>query len=165
MRALILLPVLMLAGCGSNDDNKGEGTQISFNGGEGGNRFSAGMGKDGKVAIDIPGFKANIDLPKIQLDAGDFDINGVKLPAGSKITTMDIAGNDKEDGAVKVAFTSPVTSATVRQWFQDKLAAEGFKLTASGDNLTGTTDEGKAFSLTTKTRGPGASESVLSVGQ
>ena len=161
---MILAPALLLAACGSNDAAKDEGTQISINGGEQGNSFSANMGKDGKVSIDAPGFKMDVNLPKIQLDAGDFDINGVELPAGSKITSMNIAGNDEKDGALKVNFTSPVGTAAVREWFQGKLAAEGFKLTASGDNLTGTTDEGKAFSLTTKANGA-ASESVLSVGQ
>lgn len=164
MRALMILaPALLLAACGSND-GKADGTQISINGGAGGNSFSAGMGKDGRVAIDVPGFEANIDLPKIRLDAGDFDINGVSLPAGSKISSMNIAGNDT-DGALRVAFTSPVTTAAVREWFQGKLAAKGFTLVANGDDLTGTTDDGKAFSLATKAAGDGRSESVLSVGQ
>ena len=157
MRALILAPALLLAACGSSDS---EGTQISING----DNFSAGMGKDGKVAIDVPGFKGNIDLPKIQLDASDFDINGVSLPAGSKITNMDIAGKDGSQGGVRVAFTSPVTPVAVRDWFQGKLAAEGFKLTANGNDLSGTTQDGKAFSLVTKANGTGATDSVLTVG-
>ena len=159
MRPLIILaPVLLLAACGSND-GKGDGTQISINGG---NSFSAGVGKDGTVSIDTPGFKANIDLPKIELDAGDFDINGVSLPTGSKISSMNIDGKNGNDG-VKVAFTSPVGTAAVREWFQGKLAAKGVKLTAAGDNLSGTLDEGKAFTLTTKANGTGASENVLTV--
>lgn len=166
MRALILAPALLLAACGSNDADKAEGTQISLNGGEGGNGFSADMGKDGRVSIDAPGFKMDVKLPKVQLDAGDFALNGVSLPTGSKITSMKIDGNGDVDekGAVRVAFTSPVGTAGVRDWFQGKLAAKGFKLTAQGDALTGTTDEGKPFTLTTKGSGT-ASESVLTVGQ
>jgi hypothetical protein len=167
MRALLILaPALLLAGCGSKEASKEDGTQISINGGESGNSFSANMGKDGKVSIDAPGFKMDVNLPKVQFDAGDFDINGVSLPTGSKITSMNIAGNGDVDkkGAVRVAFTSPVGTAAVREWFQGKLATKGFKLTASGDNLAGTTDEGKAFSLTTKANGA-AAKSVLTVGQ
>lgn len=163
MRVLILAPALLLAACGSNGDTS-DGTQISINGGAGGNGFSAGMGKDGKVSIDAPGFKMNVDLPKVQLDASDFKMNGVSLPEGSKITSMNIAGDGDRDGGLRVAFTSPVGTAQVREWFQGRLAAEGFKLTASGDDLTGTTDEGKAFRLTTKGSGA-SSESVLTVGQ
>ena len=165
MRALMILaPALLLAACGSNDAATDDGTQISINGGANGNGFSAGIGKDGRVAIDVPGFKANIDLPKVQLDAGDFDINGVSLPAGSKITNMNIAGNGDRDAGVRVSFASPIGTAAVREWFQGKLAAKGFTLSAQGDSLKGTTDEGKAFSLTTKANGTGASESELIVG-
>lgn len=155
---MILAPALLLAACGSSD---GEGTKIAING----DNFSAGMGKDGTVAIDVPGFKANIDLPKIQLDASDFDINGVSLPAGSKITNMDISGKGSNDGGVRVAFTSPVTPVAVRDWFQGKLAAKGFTLKANGNDLTGTTEDGKAFTLATKANGTGATDSVLTVGQ
>ncbi len=159
MRALTLIaPALLLSACGSND-GKADGTQIAING----DNFSAGVGKDGKVAIDLPGFKANVDLPNIKLDASDVDINGVKLPEGSTVSSMNIADKGANDG-VRIAFASPVGTAAVREWFQGRLAAEGFKLTASGDNLTGTTDDGKAFSLTTKPAGDGRSESVLSVG-
>ncbi|MES2337379.1 MAG: hypothetical protein V4537_04705 [Pseudomonadota bacterium] len=157
---LILAPALLLAACGGKDETA-DGTEISINGGDG-NGFTAGMGKDGKIAIDAPGFKLNVDVPKIQLDAGDFDVNGVSLPTGSKITSMNIDGKSGDD-AVRVAFTSPVGTAAVREWFQGKLAAKGVKLTAAGDNLSGTIDDGKAFSLTTKANGSGASESVLTV--
>jgi predicted small secreted protein len=159
---LILAPALLLAGCGSNDGTA-DGTQISFNG-AGGNAV-AGIGKDGRVAIDVPGFKANIDLPKIKLDAGDFDINGVSLPTGSTISSMNITGNNNDDGGVRVAFASPVSAQAVRTWFDGKLAAKGVKLTTKGNGLTGTTDDGKAFTLTTTDKGTGASESVLTVGK
>lgn len=165
MRTLaILAPALLLAACGGGGGN--DGTEISIKGGND-SAFTAGVGKDGKVSIDAPGFKAAITLPKIQLDASDFDINGVGLPAGSTIRTMDIAGDKQgreNEGRVNVRFTSPVGTAAVREWFQGKLAAQGFRLAAQGDNLTGTTDEGKAFSLTTKAAGDGKSESVLSIG-
>jgi len=163
MRMLILAPALLLAACGGGSE---DGTQISITGGDNGSDFVAGVGKDGRVSIDAPGFKGAISLPKFQLDAGDFDINGVKLPDGSKITSMNIDGDrgGKGDDRVRVAFTSPVGTAAVREWFQRKLSAEGFKLTAAGDNLSGTTVDGNGFSLTTKATGTGKSENVLSIG-
>lgn len=161
MRLAMLSPLPLLAAlsaCGGDRAPGEDGTEISIKG-TGGN-FTAGVGKDGAIAIDAPGFKGSIALPKINLDAGDFDINGVKLPDGSKVESLNIDGNNG-DGGVKVRFTSPVGTAAVRDWFQGKLAAEGFKLQASGDNLTGTTDEGKAFSLTTTPSGTGRSESEI----
>ncbi|WP_326523159.1 hypothetical protein [Sphingomonas sp.] len=160
--AFLIVPALLLAGCGSADEAaKDEGTSISIKG-EDGNAFSANLGKDGRVAIDVPGFKANIDLPSIQLDANDFKMNGVSLPTGSKITSMNVAG--RNGGGVEVNFTSPVGTAAVRDWFQGRLAAEGFTLKADGDALSGTTEEGKPFRLTTKPAGGGQSESVISIG-
>ena len=166
MRAIaILAPALLLAACGGGEgaDN---GTQISISGGDNGSAFTAGVGKDGQISVNAPGFNGSIKLPKIQLDAGDFEINGVKLPDGSKITDMNILGNRSGNGddRVRLSFTSPVGTAAVREWFQGKLTAEGFKLSAAGDNLSGTTDDGKGFTLTTKATGAGASESLLAIG-
>jgi len=160
---LILAPALLLVGCGSNDGTgDDQGTQISIKGGEG-NGFSANLGRDGRVAVDLPGLKANIDLPKVRLDAGDFTLNGVRLPEGSQITNMDVAGSES-GGGVRVNFTSPVGTAAVRDWFQGRLASEGFSLKAEGNDLTGRTDDGKAFRLSTRDVGGGRSESVITVG-
>ena len=51
-------------------------------------------GGSGQVKIDVPGFEANIKLPKVQLDAANFDIGGVKLYPGSKVTSMNIDAAD-----------------------------------------------------------------------
>lgn len=157
MRALHVLPLaLMLAACGD-----GTGTEISLNVNDPGGSFNASASKDGTVAVNAPGFNGAIKLPKIQLDAGDFDINGVHLPPGSKIGALNITGNPGDD-KVRVSFTSPIAPGAVREWFQGKLAKEGFTLTATGDNLSGRTDEGKPFSLTTKAADAG-SESVIAI--
>jgi len=159
--APILASALLLAACGS-DGGGNEGTQISIKG-EDGDGFSANLGKDGKVAVDLPGFKANIDLPSVQLDASDFKLNGVSLPEGSKITSMNVAGKDGGRGGVEVHFTTPGPVTGVREWFQGRLASEGFTLKAQDDGLTGTTDEGKGFRLTSKPVGQN-SESVITIG-
>lgn len=164
MRAVLALaPALLLAACGGGSD---QATQISISGGDNGSDFTAGVGKDGKVSIDAPGFKTAINLPKFQIGADNFDIDGVKLPTGSTVTNMNIDGKGKGSGddRVEVSFNSPIGPAAVREWFQGKLAAKGFKLTAAGDTLSGTTDEGKGFSLTTKAAGEGKSESVIALG-
>jgi hypothetical protein len=159
MRALHVVPIaltLVLAGCGD-----GTGTEISLNVTDPGGAFNATASKDGTVAVNAPGFKGAIKLPKIQLDAGNFDINGVHLPPGSKIDALNIIGSPGDD-RVRVTFTSPIAPDAVRAWFQPKLAAKGFRLTATGDALSGTTDEGKPFTLTSKASGTG-SESVIAI--
>jgi hypothetical protein len=158
MRAFILMPVLLLAACG---DGAKEGTAISITGEN--NSFSASMGSDdGAIAIKAPGFSTSIDLPKIQLDAGDFDVDGVKLPDGSKIRNLNVVDRGEKE-SVEVRFTSPIGVAAVRDWFQGKLTGKGYTLKATANGLTGTTEEGKAFRLSSKGAGTG-SESVIALG-
>ncbi len=137
---------LPLAACGSHD--RDEGTTITLNAGDADGNVTAAMdGETGKVSLDLPGFSANIDLPKIQLDASDFDLNGVHLYPGSTITTMNIDGKG-DNGAVRIGFDSPAAPETVRDWFAPKLKNAGFTLHTEGTGLAGTTDEGKPFSMT-----------------
>lgn len=158
MRAAFgIIPLVLLAACGSG----GEGTAIAINVNDPGGNFAASTSKDGSVAIKAPGFDGKINLPKIQIDAGDFDIDGVQLPAGSKIANLDINGSPGDD-KVRVTFTSPVAPAAVVEHFRSRLAEKGFKLTAAGARLSGTTDEGKPFALDAKPAGSG-SESVLTI--
>ncbi|MGK6318619.1 hypothetical protein [Sphingomonas sp. DT-204] len=153
----IALPLsLALAACGGG----GEGTAITLNVNDPDASFNASAAKDGTVSVNAPGFKGAIKLPSIQLDADDFDINGVHLPPGSRIGGINVEGN-KGDDRVRVSFTSPIAPAEVRDWFQGKLAANGFKLTAVGDGLSGTTDEGKPFSLTSKAAAGGSASAIV----
>ncbi|MCM8729503.1 hypothetical protein ACFO8O_00785 [Hephaestia sp. GCM10023244] len=148
-RSLILLTaVAPLAACGSND---GPGTTISINGtdGDGGGNVTARAdGVSGKVSVALPGFSGELKLPKMHLDAKDFDLNGVPLYPGSQIANIAVDAKNGNGGVVTVDFDSPAAPATVRDWFKQRLEAAGFALTATGDNLVGTTDEGKPFRLT-----------------
>lgn len=107
MRASLLAlaaPLALLAGCGGDD----AGTSISIKGNDSeGKPATASMdGGSGQVKIDVPGFEASIKLPKIQLDADNFDLGGVKLYPGSKVTSMNIdaAKEDQAGDAVTIAF-------------------------------------------------------------
>lgn len=133
---------LPLAAC----DRSGQGTTITINADDG-NVLGGVDGNSGEVKLDVPGFSGKITLPKLQLNAGDFDLNGVHLYPGSTIETMNVAGGDKKND-VRVAFTSPATPDTVRAWFQERLAKVGFTIKPDGTGLSGTTDEDKPFKLT-----------------
>jgi hypothetical protein len=149
LRALpLLLLALPLAACGG-----GEGTSISINasGGEDGNS-SIATDANGQVAINVPGFSGAIKLPKIQINAENFDINGLKLYPKSRISDLKVDAEDKagdrDQGKVRVAFESPAALATVQGWFRDNLAKQGFKVQPQGNGFAGTTDEGESFALT-----------------
>ena len=136
--ALLAMP---LAAC----DRSGEGTSVSINA-DGGNVLGAVDAKSGQVKIAVPGFSGQIKLPRIQLDADNFDLNGVHLYPGSTIDKLDVAGKD-EAGSLRVRFTSPAPADQVRGWFQDRLGKAGFTLRQNGAGLTGTTDDHQPFRL------------------
>lgn len=147
-RPLLLLALaLPIAAC---DGKRDEGTSITFNSDDG-NSTGAVDGRTGAVKIDLPGFKGEFTLPKIKLDADNFDLNGVHLYPGSTIDTLDVGGGDdgasSNGGSVRVRFTSPATPATVRDWFQARLQKAGFTLRTEGNALVGQDKDKKPFRM------------------
>lgn len=138
----LLAPTLVLAACGQSAD---KGTTITLNSKDGEVRGSADGGT-GAVKLDLPGFKGEFRLPKVKLDAENFDLNGVHLYPGSTIETVDVRGDDN-DGRVRIAFASPANTNTVRDWFAGRLNKAGFTLRSEGSTLVGTDDENKPFRM------------------
>jgi hypothetical protein len=118
LRPLLLAGLaLSVAACNRSD----EGTSVTINA-DGGNVMGAIDGETGEMKIDIPGLKGAVTLPKIKLDSGDFDLNGVRLYPGSSITNVSVTGDGKEAGGLRVRFASPATPDVVRGWFAERLA-------------------------------------------
>ena len=150
--------MLALAACNRPD----QGTSVTINA-DGGNVLGAVDGRSGEVKLDVPGFSGKISLPKVKLDAGNFDLNGVHLYPGSTIDNVDVTdGNDA--GRVHVAFTSPASPATVQQWFRERLNRAGFKVAPGGNGLVGTTDENKPFALDLSADGPTRAKGRITLG-
>lgn len=150
MRHALLLFALPLAAC------NGPGTNISIDA-KSGDGNSAVTLDNGVVAIKGEGFQGTFAVPKINIDAADFDVNGVKLYPGSKISDFhlnaeDKAG-DKDEGKVAVRFESPASLATVQSWFRERMTKQGFKFNDKGNGFAGTTDDGEAFTLDLKAEG------------
>lgn len=162
MRSLFLasLGSLALAGCDRSGSDKG--TSVTINA-DGGNVLGAVDGKSGEMKIDVPGFSGQIKLPKVQLDATNFDLNGVHLYPGSTIDAMNITGSG-DNGGVQVRFTSPASPDTVRNWFQERLNKVGFTLKSDAKGLTGTTDEHKPFRLDLTGDGVNRAEGTIVLG-
>ena len=141
LAAVGLTGVLALSAC----DRSNEGASVSINA-DGGNVLGAINGETGEMKIDVPGFQGTVKLPKIKIDTGNFDLNGVRLYPGSSIKTLNIVGNDKA-GGLRVAFASPATPIVVRDWFAQRLGKVGYQVHPEGANLIGTTGENKPFRL------------------
>lgn len=164
-RAVLLLTLLPLAAC----DGSGNGTSVSINAkSDSDGNASISTDANGQMAIKAPGFEGAIKLPKIHIDAEDFDVNGVKLYPNSTIAALNVdaeeKAGDKDRGQVRVAFESPAALAMVQGWFRDKMTARGFKVEADGTGLKGTTDEGDPFRLQLNAEGDQKTKGQLEVG-
>ena len=139
-------PALPLAACDRSDS--GRSGSIAT---DGGNTLAAVDGRSGEVKIALPGFSGQIKLPRLRLDADDFDLNGVPLYPGSTVDTVDIAaGNRDRQGqqqGLRLGFTSPAGPDRVRDWFDQRLGKAGFTLRRDGSGLIGTTKDRKPFRL------------------
>jgi hypothetical protein len=150
--------VVPLSAC----DRSGEGTSVSINA-DGGNATDVIDASSGEVKVDVPGFSGQFRMPKLQLDANDFDLNGVRLYPGSTIDTVNIGTSGKDQG-LRLAFTSPANPECVRAWFQERLGKAGFMLKQQGQGLTGTTDENKPFRLDITGSGADAAKGTIVLG-
>src|SRR3954453_16755291 len=89
--ALVVIAAASLAACGGS----GDGTSISLNAtGTDGNVLAGMDGRTGQVSRNVPGFSGKIKLPKVTLDAKNFEMNGVHLYPGSTISGMNIDARD-----------------------------------------------------------------------
>jgi hypothetical protein len=141
---------LPLAACDGHD----AGTTISIAG-----------NSSGQVKVDLPGFQGTFKLPKIQLTADNFDLNGVHLPPGSKISGFNVdAGRKDDDGRVRIAFDSPMGAEAVRGWFAERLPKAGFAVRADGAGLVGTTDDKKPFALRLGETGAERATGTITIG-
>jgi hypothetical protein len=158
---LILVPVLLLSACNDRDDANKQGTSLNINAkGEDGSddvQINAD-GNTGKVAIKVPGFEGKLSVPKVMLDHSDFDIDGVKLYPGSKVTTVNVNADDtggKDETKVNILFTSPADVAKVAAYFRKALADKDMAVTGSDASLSGKTKDGEPFVIALTAAAPG----------
>ncbi|HEX4694952.1 hypothetical protein [Sphingomonas sp.] len=167
--ALLASAALALGACSDKDgDNSGNGTAISISGNTS-DGTASGTIKDGNLKIDAGGFKADLKIPKFTVDAKDFDLNGVHLYPGSTITSLNVENADDDDGnknrgRVVVAFTSPASAATVREWLKPRLDKAGFKLAPDGNGLVGKTNDDADFTMKLADDGANKSQGTIDMG-
>lgn len=150
--AFLIPPMMLLAACGAEGTKAGDDPQVSINaGGEGGVKIRTGA-DGGRISIGGQDAAINIDVPDlVDLDIeSDFDIDGVKLYPGSKVTRVDIDANDRkgaDTAAVKLGFTAPAAPGVAADWMAAEFAKKGIKVTRSGDTLAGRAKDGDNFTI------------------
>ncbi|WP_454279144.1 hypothetical protein [Sphingomonas sp. Marseille-Q8236] len=155
--ALPLLAALALSGC----DRPTEGTSVTINSSDG-ETLAAVDGRSGEVKLALPGFTGAFKLPKVSLEADNFELNGVHLYPGSKIRNVDV-GNGR-DKAFVMTFDSPADPATVRDWFREKMGEADFTLSDQGGVLVGKTAEEKPFRVDLRPAGGDRSTGTITLG-
>lgn len=157
-----LAALALLAACNQAD----EATPITLNATtENGAAATAAMDKDGRVRIDTPVFKADVQLPRMALDAANLDLDGLKLFPGARIEGMDIQGNSGPagKGGVRLRFDAPAGVDTVRDWFVQEAERAGYKVQANGATLAGTTADGAPVRIELADAGPGRTTGVINL--
>lgn len=160
-RIWLTLPLAAaLAACGGGE---GEGASISVKSGEG--DASIKTDKDGRVSVKAPGFEGSLKLPKFDLGAENFEIDGLKLYPGSTIANLNVDANREKGGedTVRVQFDSPAAADQVRDWFREQMQAAGFTIAANGDQISGKTGEGSDFMLKLDPAGDAKSRGTLTI--
>ena len=147
---------LPLAACDHSDTNNSTEISIHAEDEDGNTTISS---KGGSFAIKAPGFEGSIKIPGLNLQGGDVDLDGVHLPANSRVTAVDARSSDKngdKSGQGTIRFESDLSPAAARTWFTDQFSKNGFKVQASGDSFSGTTGKGNPFKLDLTAKGNGS---------
>lgn len=124
------LALMALAGCKVETKTPAEGDNAVAISGDG----------NGSVSFNLPFAKGEVALPEGMMTSANFDIDGVKLMPGSKVTGFAINAGD---GGAKVTarFMSPKSVDEVKNYFLGEFAAK--KVTASSsDNASFSTKDG-----------------------
>ena len=151
--AVLIPPMMLLAACGSEEKKSGEATEVSINAGDEHGGIQIKTGKDGgNIKISGDGAAIDIDIPDfVDLDIeSDFDIDGVKLYPGSKVTKVDVDANDKngaDTATVKLGFTSPAAPKQAADWMAGEFTKKGVEVTRTGDTLAGKDKDGADFRI------------------
>ena len=136
MRNVSIAAVLvLLAGCGSHGNSTVTTKATDAN----------GKKVPSTLAIDTDGFKANIEVPGLELSGSHVDIGGFKLYPGSTVRGMKVTANDHDgDQTHRVAFdfSSPAGPADVARHLTGQATEAGFALTSAPDASGSTVLEG-----------------------
>jgi len=157
-RLALLLPIALLAAC----DRKSDNATVDIRSDNGTTSISAESGKEGRLKIDTPGVKADVQIPFLGALTGNMDIDGLRLYPDSKVAGIHINADDSKDkGEFNLRFVAPAGRDKVVAWFQQQFDANDFTMTLQGSRFTGTSDDGKPVTLDMRDGPNGTTEGEL----
>jgi hypothetical protein len=135
-RSVLLMLVLPLAGCNVHSKNPAAGDQnVTINADE-----------SGHIAFNLPFMQGQVKVPTGFMHNGNFDIDGVKLPAGSSVTGFSVFARDR-GSTVNMSFTAAGSPDQLRSYFVDQFKQKGVNAALAGDTVTGKTKDGSQFTI------------------
>ena len=117
--------------------------------------------ESGDLSVNLPGFDAKVRIPAEIMTSSKVDIDGVSLFPGSKVSSVKVASGDQP---LRMTFEAPADPAKVAAWFQERFADKSVKFAANGNVLSGTTNEGEAFSIALTPAAGGRSTGSIAIG-
>jgi hypothetical protein len=135
--AALSLSVLLLAGCNVHSKNPAnDNGTVTINASD-----------NGQVEFNLPFVSGSVKLPEGMMKNGDFDIDGVKMIPGGKVTGVSVFAADKGSN-VDIAFSAPTSPDQTRAYFLDQFKQKGADVAQAGDAISGKTTDGDAFTIT-----------------
>jgi hypothetical protein len=161
----MLIGLGMMSACSerttqAENDNGGD-VALNVDSGNAGNAEAA---NSTTVAIDLPGLKGAFKLPKLKIASDDFDIDGVKLYPGSRVTGFEVAGQDGgSEGSVTLRFQADADPGRVQRYFLDSFQEKAVTARGDGTGIAGSDRDGRPFAIDLKPD-RGGTRGVLTVG-
>ena len=128
---------------------------------------SAGGGSTGDVEINLPGGGGmRVKLPDgigKDFGKGSFEIEGVGLYPGATVQSLRVDAKDSNKASVQIGISAPADAAAVADWYQQQFEAKKVKLTRRGERLSGTMDDGDAFTIALEGDGVGKAKGVVTI--
>ena len=140
IQLMILACGLALAACGESTPEAESNVTTEV-------KIDSHSDRKGEMELKLPGgFEAKIPLPKGAGDKSDFDIDGVGLYPGARVSTVNVRAGEGP-AVVTISFAAPGSAPEVAQWYERELLANDVVVKRTGEMLVGRTEDGDDFTL------------------
>lgn len=164
MRPALSVPLLLLAAACQRHDPGASAAGES--GAKDARSAAAGAASPNAVAIDVPGFKAQVTLPSIEVPGKNTSLDGLKLYPGTRLTGIRVASDTGERGTVTMNYVADASPAAVLAYYREAAPRAGFTLAAAApDRVAGRKGAKSAFDIAVRPDGAGSAGTIAVSGQ
>jgi hypothetical protein len=149
-RIPFLFVLALLAGCNVHSKNPNDSDD----------KVSIHADESGNIAFNLPIAQGQVKIPGGLMHEGDFDIDGVKLPAGSSVTGFNLDSHNDVTN-VDMSFTAPTSADQVRSYFLDQFKKQGVAVALAGDTVKGKSKDGSPFTIQVSPNGTGSTGKIV----